>query len=392
MAHSLAIETTPLYDKFQEYSDWLSHQVLPKWFKSGFDKNGACIEAFKGDGSIALDCVKRSRVQARQMFVISYAHTKGWTQKGKRTLNGIDAFLDGIPKPYSESFFPHLLDQEMAVIDESVDLYDCAFFLLAYAWRYRAFGDFLAIRKAEKLMYSIESALRSSYGGWGEGTYTHEIRRQNPHMHLFESFMVLYDCTRNAKWLGYAGEMLALFETRLYDPEYGVVREFFSSNWLPHHAKGHIVEPGHAFEWVWLLEKYSSATGKPLAHYSEPLYLNAKKYGLVSSDGKKQTILSSVNIKGGILDGSQRLWPMTEWIKASIVMATNNPTTPSFADDTVSAISSLMRCFSNPNVPGQYVDRLNNQQEVIDDNMPASTLYHLVTAHQALSEYMEAQL
>jgi len=73
-------------------------------------------------------------------------------------------------------------------------------------------------------------------------------------------------------------------------------------------------------------------------------------------------------------------------------MAAHNPSIPSFTIDTVNAITSLMTCFSHPNLAGHYVDKLNAQQEIIDDSMPASTLYHLVTAHQTLHAYMEEQL
>ena len=392
MANSFAIQALPLYDKYLEYTDWLNHQVLPNWFNNGFDENGASIESFRGDGSVALDCVKRSRVQARQMFVISYAHSRGWTQIGKQALKRIDGFLDSVPRHYSNDFFPHLLSQEKVVVDKNADLYDCAFFLLAYAWRFRVFGDTTALKKAELLINSIESWLRADYGGWTEGTYAHDTRRQNPHMHLFEAFMALYESTYNAKWLGYAGEMLSLFESRLFDADYQVVREYFTVNWLPHPQKGHIVEPGHAFEWVWLLDKYSSLTGKPLKHYYEPLYNNAKKHGVFSLNTGHQTIVNSVDLNGERIDSSQRLWPMTEWIKASLVMAAHNPSIPSFTIDTVNAITSLMTCFSHPNLAGHYVDKLNAQQEIIDDSMPASTLYHLVTAHQTLHAYMEEQL
>lgn len=386
MASQKTKRTTQLESTYFAYSDWLSNVLIPFWFQHGFDASGGSVESFNGNGEINIECSKRSRVQARQLFVVAYAHTKGWTSHGREIAGRITAFLEQLHSQDHNGFYPHLLAQDNSILDNNADLYDCAFFLLAYAWQYKAFGDFNALKKADQLIASIEHKLRASCGGWQEGSYPHEIRRQNPHMHLFEAFMGLYEVTGSGKWLAYAGEMLSLFESRLYDEKHQVVREFFTHDWQLHSGKGHIVEPGHMVEWVWLLERYSSLTQKPLTHYSHALYNNAMTIGF---PGTKRIMVNAVTAEGSPIDPTQRLWPMTEWLKASLTLSMKSPEQTGYISDAITAATSLMENFTNPMHPNQYIDKLSADHQIIDDSMPASTLYHLVTAHQVFSSYIE---
>ncbi len=41
------------------------------------------------------------------------------------------------------------------------------------------------------------------------------------------------------------------------DAETGGLREFFKADWTPYDGeKGRIMEPGHQFEWAWLLARW----------------------------------------------------------------------------------------------------------------------------------------
>jgi mannose-6-phosphate isomerase len=45
-------------------------------------------------------------------------------------------------------------------------------------------------------------------------------------------------------------------------PETGSLREFFDGDWNPLASdEGRIVEPGHQFEWAWLLNGWASIIG-----------------------------------------------------------------------------------------------------------------------------------
>ena len=54
--------------------------------------------------------------------------------------------------------------------------------------------------------------------------------------------------------------MLAL--TRFIDPETGVLREFFDADWRAPGGEDGLVEPGHQFEWAWLLQRWGRLRGE----------------------------------------------------------------------------------------------------------------------------------
>jgi mannose-6-phosphate isomerase len=385
----------PVRDAIYRLDHWLGKDVLPYWAQNGFLSNGSAIESFLPSGEADLKANKRIRVQARQMFCCSYAHDKGWLENAALQVHRLDEFVQHV-EINSSGMFRHVLDHQDKVIDGHVDLYDCAFFLLAYAWRYAVFSDLHALNKANELMDSIEQRLKGSSAGWLEGDYEYQCRRQNPHMHLFEAFLALYSATHNAKWLGYAGEIFGLFENVFYDHQAGVLREFFSDDWQLSSSQGDIVEPGHMLEWVWLLQEYHKHTSKPVERYCQTLYRNALALGLDTignernndQQSKQHLLFDQVELKTGSSTKTKRCWPMTEWIKASLAMAQTQPDPIPYLDDAKIAIDNLMYHFINHAQPALYVDQLDAKNQVINASAPASTLYHLLMAHGETMNYL----
>ncbi|GGZ66215.1 mannose-6-phosphate isomerase [Paraglaciecola chathamensis] len=389
-----------LQDTIHRFDSWLGNDVLPYWARNGFMPNGSAIEGFLANGQADLSANKRIRVQARQMFCCAYASKQGWLDDAMFRVSQLDSFVQRRAEINQSGMFCHILDHEDKIINENVDLYDCAFFLLAYAWRYAVFNDLHALYRANQLIDSIEVKLKGSSAGWLEGSYSYQCRRQNPHMHLFEAFLALYQATQDAKWLGYAGEIFGLFENVFYDHKHGVVREFFSHNWQLSTTKGDIIEPGHMMEWVWLLQEYHKYTNKPVAQYCHALYRNALSLGLTKADPPahsekhsddncwRSVLLDQVDLKTGESSQTKRCWPMTEWIKASLAMARTVPTPNPYLDDARIAIENLLHHFINPQQPSLYVDQLDANNQVINASAPASTLYHLFMAHAEARQFL----
>ncbi|MBU2870422.1 AGE family epimerase/isomerase [Colwellia sp. E2M01] len=364
----------------KNYVNWLSKDALPLWSSKGIDKDGSSIEQFNATGLPDLMCNKRVRVQARQMFVFSAADQQSWINNGFDLVSSLESFCQKYATIPGKSHYAHILNADNIVINPNTDLYDIAFFLLAYAWRYHVFNDLNALKKANSLLNAIDFNLKESPGGWMEGDYSSEHRRQNPHMHLFEAFLTLYQFTNDGKWLAKAGEIYCLFETTFFDHKNKVLLEFFSNDWKPAAGNiGTIVEPGHMMEWVWLLRQYQKFTQAPVDNYCHHLYHNALRLGL---DTSSNLLFDEVNTSGDITKTSKRCWPMTEWIKASLAQAEHSNTndTYDYISDAVTALSSLTEHYLTSPHQGQYIDSIGENNEVIIDNAPASTLYHLVVA------------
>tara|TARA_R110000744_G_scaffold26786_3_gene65778 strand:+ start:21310 stop:22476 length:1167 start_codon:yes stop_codon:yes gene_type:complete len=388
MSYAIEFSNSPLQVAIHRLDNWLGKHTLPYWAENGFMPNGSAIEGFLANGQADVSANKRIRVQARQMFCCAYASKQGWLKDAMHKVNQLDNFVQQHAQIDDSGMFSHILDNQDKVADPSVDLYDCAFFLLAYAWRYAVFNDLHALFKANQLIDSIEAKLKGSSAGWLEGSYEYPWRRQNPHMHLFEAFLALYQATRDAKWLGYAGEIFGLFENVFYDHEHGVLREFFTHDWQLSKTKGDIVEPGHMMEWVWLLLEYHRYTNKPVSHYCLTLYRQALALGLSTTNGNQRLLFDQVDLKSGQSAQTKRCWPMTEWIKASLAMARTQPNPEPYLDDARIAIENLLTHFVNPQHPALYVDQLNSDNQVINTSAPASTLYHLLMAHAEAIQYL----
>jgi len=366
--------------EINNYTHWLSHSALPRWSSKGIDQFGASIEQFTANGEPDIKSNKRIRVQARQMFVFSAASQEGWIDDGFDLVASLEGFCQKYAKIPEKSHYVHILNADNKIINPNNDLYDIAFFLLAYAWRYHVFNDLNALKKANDLLNTIDNILKDAPGGWMEGDYSSTYRRQNPHMHLFEAFLTLYQFTNDAKWLAKAGEVYCLFETIFFDHKNKVLLEYFTDDWqVAEGNEGGTIEPGHMMEWVWLLRQYQKFTQAPVDDYCHALYHNALTLGL---DRTSNLLLNEVSIKGRFIEQNKRCWPMTEWIKASLAQAefTSHTDRYDYISDAIIALKSLTKYYLVSPHKGQYIDNIDADNQVSVDTSPASTLYHLVVA------------
>lgn len=366
--------------------NWIKNDALPLWQERGIEpKTKANYERLTPVGIADLEASTRVRVQARQAFFFAAAYQRGWCPEGKTLAkNLLDFVHKNAAHPTAAAGYTHLLNKDFVVVDTKQDLYDHAFFLLANAWCYRASNELSYIQEADKLIAHLDARFGSAVGGWIEGDYAYTCRRQNPHMHLFEAFLSLYDATGDAKYLARVGEIFALFQAHFFDEKHGVLFEFFDNNWVRlANAKGDIVEPGHMMEWVWLLDWYHRRTGRPVAHYTSALYARALEIGM----DKSGLLFDAVSYTGAVIDPNKRCWGITELIKASLVqIRAGNPAAEAIA---IKGVDDLFQYYLCAATPGSYVDQRGAKDEVVVDVAPASTLYHLIVAAMELLDHFE---
>ena len=370
----------------QRLQNWLKNDAVPLWLARGLDpKTQAHYERLLPSGAADLASNVRVRVQARQAFFFTLAANRGWCEQGQAVARNLLGFVQQhAAHPFAGGGYTHLMDKNFKVVDTKQDIYDHAFSILANSWYYRAFGDKAALAEAEKLVAHLDARFGSLSGGWIEGDYDYACRRQNPHMHLFEAFLALYDATGDAKWLARVGELFALFQTRFFDAEQQVLFEFFQEDWQRcDDAKGDVVEPGHMMEWVWLLDWYSRRSGRPVSQYTRVLY----EKGLAIGMDKSGLLFDAVAADGRVIDRNKRCWGITELIKASLVqIREGNPKAEAIA---IKAVNDLFEYYLCSSTPGSYVDQRGADDEVVVDVAPASTLYHLIVAAVELIDHCD---
>lgn len=371
----------------EKFASWIKRDALPLWAKTGFNHTaGISYERLLADGKPDLTVNLRVRVQARQIFSFAMAQYLDWCEDGFSRASQMIEFLETKAKhPVSGNGYVHLMDKDLEVIDLKQDLYDHAFHLLANVWCYRAFAMQDCLQRAVALVTFFDEKFGSEHGGWIEGDYKYSMRRQNPHMHIFEALLAFYDATKDRKWLDRASEIYQLFVERFYDKQNGVLLEFFNDDWTPKQGElGERVEPGHMLEWVWLLRWYESRANVNVSNYADTLYQVALDKGMCCKSG---LLYDQISVNGQVLKHSKRCWPVIEYIKASIAQARRGRADAT--EHAANAIEKLMQFYIEPAaITGAYIDQRGADNGVLVDLTPASTLYHLIVAAAEADDFI----
>jgi len=350
----------------------MTQQALPLWSQVGWDEATNTVwEALDHQGQPLRGMTRRLRVQARQAYCFASAAPSAPHLPELRT-KAVQLFrfvMDKGVDPETGNLGA-LMDPETQVTAAPHDLYDIAFMLLAAAALIRAGHDI-----ADDLAW-LEGALArlKAPRGWYESAAQAETqaagarRRQNPHMHMFECCTALYAATGAPRFLEMAEECLALFcEVFLQDT--GDVYEYFTADWQPV-TEEQAVEPGHMAEWVFLLDAYEQASGKPCGVDLGALFARV----WTTRDGA-----------GAVPDGAlppaqtRRCWPQTELLKATLVLERRGMPLPEEAGSQA-AMAMLWSEYLDVPVPGGWYDRRSLKGALLSDNMPASTFYHILVA------------
>ena len=364
------------------FHDWMFGQALPFWGAAGHDGagQGAC-EHLGLDGARADVPFKRMRVQARQIYVFSHAALLGWPE-GERLAHDGYGFITRQGQREDGSW-ARTLSRSGDVTDSAADLYDLAFVLFALAWYARLTGLAEPLQRVRRTHDFIRSSMRGPVTGYLNAVPAEPgPRQQNPHMHLLEAALALHETTGEAAYMDLAGELAALFQERLFDAESGTLGEFFAPDWsLAPGDAGTLVEPGHHYEWVWLLDRYQRRTGVSLMPQAERLYSFARQAG---TDPRTGLVWDAASRDGSVRSRAARLWPQTEALKAHIVMARRGLASP---EAIVPVARNIGMRFLDGCPGGAWVDQLDAEGKPAATKIPTSSFYHLFMAYAELADF-----
>lgn len=362
---------------------WLSNKALPIWISSGInERTGGFQERIAQDGRPMAADNRRARVQPRQIYCFSAAGSRGF--KGPWELavrNGLTYFEKVFRRP--DGLFGALADPDGTLIDDTFDLYNQAFALFAYAQIARTFPD--AQQRMEELANDLLSLLKDHFkhplAGFEEANPPKLPLCSNPHMHLFEACLAWEEVAEApAIWRALADEIAELAMQHFIDAQSGGLREFFDYDWKPHASdRGRIMEPGHQFEWAWLLARWGSLRDNPQAiAKAERLFDIGLRYGL-SSDGK--VAIMSLNDDFSVRDDIARMWPQTEWLKAATKLAAiSHEDRKAFYISAAIKACSAIEVFLDTPVSGLWYDKRRPDATLVEEPAPASTFYHILCA------------
>jgi mannose-6-phosphate isomerase len=404
--------------------NWLTGSALPLWAGAGVDPQGGFVERLRLDGTPNHDAAKRVRVQARQIYVYAHAQVLGLYPHGTLLARRAYDFLMANAWLPDGGGFAHLLARGGAIVDARRDTYDHAFVLLALAWLYRATRDRDILATLERTLAAIDRHLKAPrLDGYLEDDRRSLPRRQNPHMHLLEALLAIHEATGEGAPLERASEIVSLFDRFFFDRARSALVEFYTQEWRPAAGDtGRIVEPGHHFEWIWLLHQFARLKGEAVHPGAKALYEFANQCGVEAGTG---LVIDEVFVDRKIKSASKRCWPQTEALKAELALseaagrgapinstgasgagrgapinatgasgagrgAPINSTGASGAGHPIAKradaiVDNIFSTYLDQPVAGGWVDIVDASNAPIAASIPASTFYHVFVA---FTEYL----
>ena len=352
-----------------------------------FDPKGGFFESLDDNGVPVQSTTRSVLTQARLTYVFSHAHCLQATEQSLRYAEHGFRFLQRAAElAGGDCGWHRAITVDGIVIDGERDAYDQAFVILALAWYYRASAHPQALALAERAYGFMDAHLADQqHGGFFEEYSLIDgvqklPRRQNPHMHLLEAVLAMHQASREPQWLERAKKLVSLFKQHFFDTATGSLVEYFNADWSPAASPmGALREPGHHFEWVWLLHEYFDASGDPeVLDFAQRLFAFGSSYGIDMQGPLAGMVFDGVNADGGLVAGSKLLWPQTECIKACLALGEWRGDAQIHAAAHVHAAAMRRHFFKEDGA--SWHNQLSRSGAPLQSATPARVLYHLFLA------------
>ena len=367
----------------------MQEMVLPYWASEGFlPASGMFAECSTLSGMAISEVPHRAMVQARQIFVFSDAARRGLYQAGtEHALKALDTllvrFTDGGDLTRGVAFSVAGSSHAGSLVR---DAYAQAFVLLALASVKRV-NDGAKIRSAiDGLVKFVDRALidHEHLGIFDCFPDPSAPKLQNPLMHLLEAYLALHEAWPERDFLQRSKGVVELFMTRLFQPEVGALLEVYGRDWRASADPAYsFFEPGHQFEWAWLLHWYDCLAGTDHGSIAERLWNTACHHGR----NERGLCFDTVGLDLRPAKRTHRLWPHAEGAKAAAIrhIQGHEDGKPVL----IEMLDALNGTFLQGAFPGGWTDRIDPAGAPLVDIVPASSLYHLYGAYLEVSRVAE---
>ncbi|WP_144150830.1 AGE family epimerase/isomerase [Paraburkholderia sp. BCC1885] len=348
--------------------DHFAGVVLPIWRGPGFNTALKLpYEAVGAENHRPLPAERyRAMACARQLFVFAQAGELAHAQVLFDAL--VHYFQD---KQRGGWFFS--VDAKGAPLDTTKDLYTHAFLVFACAEYATRSGNPDALAMVSSTSQLIEDRFAAPHGLFNAAldadfSTVAGTPVQNPLMHLTEAWLAARAATQDSAFDNALRQLAEAIERTFVHAPTGCVAE------LPLGAHDNRLEPGHQFEWFWLVRQAGALLdGTGLDEALTRAFDFAQQFGV---DGVTGGVCASLDEAGRVKDATQRIWAQSEYLRA---LATR--------DDAAARavlpqqIERFRRRFLH--AQGWYECK-TAAGEVSRADMPSTTPYHLATAYAAL--------
>ncbi|MDR6477304.1 mannose-6-phosphate isomerase [Paraburkholderia graminis] len=347
--------------------DHFSGVILPMWRGPGF--NAALqlpFEALDVNHRPVRPQRYRAMACARQLFVFSQA---GDAVHAHVLFDSLTSTFRDI---YRGGWF-YSVDAQGVPLDTTKDLYTHAFVVFACAEYARRCGS----PDALEIVYGTSELIQAKFAAADDllnAALTADFAKvtglpaQNPLMHLTEAWLAAREATHDRAFDAQLRRLAGAVSRHFVHPKSGCIAEF------PLGMQGNRLEPGHQFEWFWLVNQAGPLfEGTGLAETVSRAFSFAQRNGVNERTGG---VCASLDEERRIQDPNQRIWAQTEYLRALAI----------HEEPTVRAtLPRQMELFRQRFLRVQgWIECRAATGEIARVDMPSTTPYHLATAFNAL--------
>lgn len=311
-----------------------------RWLELALDEaHGGVFDRLDMDGQPVADDPKTTLVQARIVFTLAHLHLATGDPRLLDAARDVYRFLDSRLRDEDGGYRYSVAPDGSPLADPASRLrrsYDQSFVLLALATLRKAAPDAVDAARTDECWRFISRRLTDPSDGslWEDdamasaGARPGDLRAQNPHMHMLEALLQAFEMTGERVWLDRARVMLDLARRHFIDPQTGAVREFVGHDLAPlAGVEGERREPGHQYEWAWLLHRFADLSGdEDVRKLALPMVAFAERHGLRSTGPVAGVPFDALGADGGVAEETHLLWPLTEAgkLSAALYLATGD--------------------------------------------------------------------
>lgn len=267
------------------------------------------------------------------------------------------------------------IDAHGAPLDQRKDLYTHAFIIFACAHYWAKVREPLVESVLNAALQVVleqfstgnglyEASLDQDWSSLGSGPL------QNPLMHLAEAFLATLSVREDPTVQSALLALTDAMQQHFIEPVHNVMLE------KPRGAVDNWFEPGHQFEWLFLLASSPLLRGTALHGSLERAFGFAEQVGV---DPQTGAVCGMLAPDGTLRDGTQRIWAQAEYLRALTLR-------PEGTERVQRQLLALQQRFL---YTGGWYECRDGQGNVSREDMPSTTPYHLATCYSGLAQYFE---
>ncbi|WP_439877199.1 AGE family epimerase/isomerase [Pseudomonas prosekii] len=268
------------------------------------------------------------------------------------------------------------IDAQGAPLDQRKDLYTHAFILFACAH----YWDKVREPLVESVLNAALQVIAQRFAT-DDGLYEASLERdwsslnsgplQNPLMHLAEAFLATLSVREDAAAEDALLKLCTAMQEQFVDPQTRVLME------KPLGAVDNWFEPGHQFEWYFLLESSPLLRSSQLHESLDRAFALTERLGVDEHSG---AVLAMLDLQdgGSAKDSTQRIWAQAEYLRA-LTLRTHSEA------PVLRQLQALQQRFLHV---GGWFECRDEAGEVSRKDMPSTTPYHLATCYRGLVGYL----